>query len=70
MDDNGEEDYFGGEGNLDDDEEDVAMEEGCTAACQDILGRDLVAFKLRSDMTFLKKNSLVQKSFMKMELAC
>ena len=53
MDDNGEEDYFGGEGNLDDDEEDVAMEEGCTAACQDILGRDLVAFKLRSDMTFL-----------------
>ena len=30
-----EEDYYGGEGDL----ADVAMEEGCTAACQDILGR-------------------------------
>ena len=30
-----EEDYYGGESDL----ADVAMEEGCTAACQDILGR-------------------------------
>ena len=31
-----EEDYYGGESDL----ADVAMEEGCTAACQDILGRN------------------------------
>ena len=34
-DDGEEEDYYGGESDL----ADVAMEEGCTAACQDILGR-------------------------------
>ena len=32
----GEEDYYGGESDL----VDVAMDEGCTAACQDILGRN------------------------------
>ena len=31
-----DEDYYGGESDL----ADVAMEEGCTAACQDILGRN------------------------------
>ena len=36
------EDYYEGEGDLDD-ETDVAMEEGCTAACQDILGWESVA---------------------------
>ena len=35
-DDGEEEDYYGGESDL----ADVAMEEGCTAACQDILGRN------------------------------
>ena len=44
----GEEEYYGAEDDLDDEADaDVAMEEGCTAACQDILGRDSVAFNLK-----------------------
>ena len=35
--DDDKEDFYEGEGDLDD-EADVAMEDGCTAACQDILG--------------------------------
>ena len=45
----GEEDYYGADGDLDDEADaDVAMEDGCTAVCQDILGRGSVAFNLKS----------------------
>ena len=50
--DDGEEDYYGGESDL----ADVAMEEGCTAACQDILGRGSDAIILGCLTPFLGFN--------------
>ena len=47
-----EEDYYGGESDL----ADVATEEGCTAACQDILGRGLDGVMLCFFTPFLGVN--------------